>query len=483
MTRLAARSSLDAAPPAAEATDRAIARDPGDRRRDMKNLVAERPWTPLRIEGRLPEALRGTLVRTGPGTYESFGRRISHSFEADAAVQGVRLPGDGTAQGAARFVESAGLLAERAAGKPLFGSRAPWWRRVWNGVTRRTKNTGNTAMLAWQSRLFAMVESSAPTELDPDSLATRGATDLGVVRGGFSAHPHRLAERRTTIGFGLEYGPRNQLHLYDLPDEGAARHLGTVSMKRPVLLHDFAVTPRHALFLVSPVEIRIPRVLLGAAGLGDMIAWRPEHGVEVIVAPLDAPHEAVRFEVEPFFQWHFAGAYEERGELVAHIARYPDFHSFEGLRSDGVTDRAVLTEVRVDPAARRMNSEPIWDGRAEFPELDPRVEGGRYRSIFLPTELGDGSFRRGVARFDVGTRRAEIGPLPSGHLVSEPIFVPRSADAPEGDGFVLAMVFDDTADASHLAVFDTTRLPDGPIARAHFPEPLPMTFHGVWMPG
>ncbi|HHH11654.1 MAG TPA: carotenoid oxygenase, partial [Sorangium sp.] len=57
-------------------------------------------WEPLRIEGELPPGLRGTLIRTGPGLYERFGRRLSHSFEGDGVLMGLRLSADGQAHGA-----------------------------------------------------------------------------------------------------------------------------------------------------------------------------------------------------------------------------------------------------------------------------------------------------------------------------------------------------------------------------------------------
>ena len=98
-------------------------------RGDMKSIAREHGFVPLRVEGGLPPELEGTLVRTGPGLYESFGQRVAHSFEADGALMGVRLSG-GKAEGAVRIVESEGLLEERRRGRPLFGSRAPALTRL-----------------------------------------------------------------------------------------------------------------------------------------------------------------------------------------------------------------------------------------------------------------------------------------------------------------------------------------------------------------
>src|SRR5436190_2132666 len=82
-------------------------------------------------------------------------------------------------------------------------------------------------LLAWQGRLFGLVESSRPTELAPDSLATHGETDLGgVVLETFTAHPHPVAARNAIYGFGTRFGRAPALALYKLPASGVARRFG-----------------------------------------------------------------------------------------------------------------------------------------------------------------------------------------------------------------------------------------------------------------
>jgi carotenoid cleavage dioxygenase-like enzyme len=39
------------------------------------------------------------------------------------------------------------------------------------------------------------------------------------------------------------------------------------------------------------------------------------------------------------------------------------------------------------------------------------------------------------------------------------------------------------SDRSHVRILDTARWEDEPIAICRFPEWVPMTFHGLWLPG
>ena len=68
----------------------------------------------------------------------------------------------------------------------------------------------------------------------------------------------------------------------------------------------------------------------------------------------------------------------------------------------------------------------------------------------------------------------------AGCATSEPIFVPRSASAAEGDGFLLAYVYDANRGASHLVVLDAQNVSDGPLAKALLDHRVPYGFHGNW---
>ena len=65
----------------------------------------------------------------------------------------------------------------------------------------------------------------------------------------------------------------------------------------------------------------------------------------------------------------------------------------------------------------------------------------------------------------------------------EPVFVPRRADAAEGDGWVLSVIYRGEEARSDLAVFEATDIAKGPVALAHLSSRVPAGFHGNWRPG
>jgi all-trans-8'-apo-beta-carotenal 15,15'-oxygenase len=66
---------------------------------------------------------------------------------------------------------------------------------------------------------------------------------------------------------------------------------------------------------------------------------------------------------------------------------------------------------------------------------------------------------------------------------SEPVFVPRSVDAGEADGFVLTVVYDGVEDSSYLAILDAQAMDREPLAICPLQHRIPMGFHGNFAGG
>ncbi len=460
-----------------------------DWRRVLEDPTPQSSFVGLEVEGTLPSSLRGTFVRNGPALSHGFGVDYEHWFDGDGGLVAVRL-GEGRADGALRLVETEGLAVERRRGRrvyPGFGSHSRSWRHPW-GV----KNVANTNVIAWQGRLLALWEGGRPHEIDPRTLRTRGETDLGgVVRGAFSAHPHRVHARRATYNFGVRptaWGSR--LELFELPDEGPARRLASIARGDLPLVHDFIATERHLVVLVSPVFIDRLSFLLRPRTYAQSLRWRPERGTEVIIIPIDEPDRVMRWHTEPFWQWHFANAFEQGDRIVADLVRFDRF-SLIGNSSDlhgtaGVVDHGVPARITIDRRTRSLEHEPWSDRSAEFPRVAPRVDGREHRWVHLAVHSDEarrqGALTDRLAMLDVSTGRwleYDVGPS---CFVSEPVFAPRPEGVEEDDGWVLCMVYDAGTHRSHMAVIDARDPCAGPVARVWFPGHVHYTFHGSWVP-
>jgi all-trans-8'-apo-beta-carotenal 15,15'-oxygenase len=444
------------------------------------DLPREHGYEPLRIEGQVPDCLRGTLYRTGPALSQRFGVPYGHVFEGDGAICANRIA-DGQVEGAVKLLRSAGYLAEERAGRPLYQSAISRPRQIANNLLGRGKNTGNTNILRWHDTLFALMENAKPTAFDSE-LDTIGESTLGgVVRGTFSAHPHDVMERRATYNFGMSYGRKTMLSLYELPWSGPARQLTSMPLERPVMLHDFMATRDHLVLLVAPYQLVLHRAILSIGSFKDLFRWTPEDGSEVIVVPIDHPEKMRRFKVDAFFQIHLAGGFDEPDAAVVDVMVYPDASALERNVSeiDRPPEAGELIRMRIPHGAERIDKERIGDTHIEFGSVDPRRRGSRYGHVHGVTV---DETRFGAVRIDVDRGKEHCYWFPENELIGEPLFVPAGPDAAEDEGHVLVHVYAADHHTTHLAILDSQHMEDGPIARAHFDHHIPAAFHGIWVP-
>ena len=67
-----------------------------------------------------------------------------------------------------------------------------------------------------------------------------------------------------------------------------------------------------------------------------------------------------------------------------------------------------------------------------------------------------------------------------GNGVSEPVFVEKNSGAKEGEGWLLATVYDSHKSTSSLVILNAQAVGDGPVAVAKLDHRIPYGFHGSW---
>ena len=106
------------------------------------------------------------------------------------------------------------------------------------------------------------------------------------------------------------------------------------------------------------------------------------------------------------------------------------------------------------------------------------------RSSFLGwTSAGWGGWGdSGLVRYDLERGEALEIPLGPDRAPGEAVFVPRSVDAAEDDGWYLMLVSNRTDGTSSLDVLSAADPAGGPVAQVQLPVRVPLGFHGNWVP-
>jgi carotenoid cleavage dioxygenase len=134
-----------------------------------------------------------------------------------------------------------------------------------------------------------------------------------------------------------------------------------------------------------------------------------------------------------------------------------------------------------------FKTQQLYEYMCEMPRADDRYYGnGTYRKGYVicrdPHTPGSGNIGFGcVGQFDHKTGSSKIWNPGADSGVQEPLFAPRKANSPEGDGYLLTLVNRMAENRSDLAILDASNVEAGPVAIVKLPHRVRMTFHGMWV--
>jgi len=439
----------------------------------------ERHDTDLGIHGEIPDGLRGTFMRNGPNP--QFPPLPGyHPFDGDGMVHAVEL-GDGNASYRNRWIESAGLLAERRRGRALYGGLGSFVMPDPDVAAEGglLKNTANTHTVRHAGRLLALMEAAPPTELAPD-LQTIGEWDFGgALVGGCTAHPKVDPVNGDLVFFG--YSPMEPYLRYHVADRsGALVHSVPLELPAPVMMHDFAVTENYTVFYDSPAVFDLNTFMSG----GPAVRWSPELGTRIGVLPRRGLPEDIRwFEVDCCYVVHFFNAWEDaagRIEVRApRFARMPGAFDFDDPSGGEVP---YPWHWVMDLESGEVTSEQTDDQAGEFPRVNDSLATQQTRFLYnsIARSWGMQFDFHGVVKYDLKSGGSDTYLFGDTEVSGEHVFAPDPDGNAEDDGWLLTMVTDRSTDESHLAIIDARDVSSGPIARVAMPRRVPLGFHANW---
>jgi carotenoid cleavage dioxygenase-like enzyme len=427
----------------------------------------ERDDNELEVTGAIPPEINGLLLRNGPNPVVMPDPAAYHWFQGDGMLHGIELA-DGRARYRNRWVRTPQACA--ALGEP-----APPGPPEANGLP----SVANTSVVAHAGRLYALVESSLPTEVRPD-LSTVGAFDFdGRLRGSFTAHPKfdTTTGEMLIFGYDMFKAPYVTYHVVDAAGQ-LVRSVG-IDIPGPVMMHTFAVTSTRIVWLDLPVVFDLD--LVGQRPFP--FIWRPEHGARVGVMSRDDPAAAVTWiDIDPCYVFHDMNAYDRPdGNIALDVVVWPDMFATD-LYGTG-SSSANLERWTIDPSAGTVLTRRLDDVNQEFPRINDLYQGRPYRYGYSTgVDIGATWFRVGaLQKYDLTLERAERHDVGPGRAAGEPVFVPASDSTSEDAGWIVSVVYDASRDASDVIVVDATNFSAPPVATIHLPERVPFGFHGSWL--
>jgi len=442
-----------------------------------RELVAE----DLAVVGELPRELDGLFVRNGPNPqFPPLGRH--HWFDGDGMLHAVRIR-DGRASYRNRAVRTRAFELERKRGRAL-----------WTGLLERpqfdnpegaTKATANTSLVWHARRLLALQEQSEPYEIALPALETLGACTFGRrLRHPLSPHPKIDPASGEMFAFGYSPIAKPHLQYSVIAADGALAHTTAIELPIGVLMHDFAITERYAVFMNHPYTFDVRRWLRGEP----IARFQPERGSHLGLLPRRSSGSDVRwFPIAPCFVYHVVNAWDDGEQVVLDVFHRAGFDpAAESEPGNAPVSTARLWRWRIDPRNGSVREEELDDQNAELPSVHPSRVGRRARYAFASRFRSDVRLplADGLLKYDFAKGcESQLHAFGAHRNGGEGVFAPRPGARDEDDGWLLAFVHDEAENESELWVADARDLSAPPVARVQLPQRVPYGLHGIWLPG
>lgn len=272
-----------------------------------------------------------------------------------------------------------------------------------------------------------------------------------------------------------------------------------------ILEIDCAITPNWLLLFIWPFRASMQRMKRG----GHHWAYTYGRAFTIMVVPRNAekpiadgwkPGEVRSYDWRNCMPIHTAAAWEdEKGMICVESSRVHDnaFPFFppdtENPRMPSPETKADFVRWAVDPNLPNRSRIPdplvVVDAPSEFPRIGERFMTSKYDivwpDVFIPAK-SDGSKNifhglNGLAMHSNKTGKTRWFYAGDDSQIQEPIFIPRNEDAPEGDGFVMALIERHAqAQRCDVIVLDTRKF-EKPVAIVQLPFHMKAQVHGNWI--
>ena len=321
----------------------------------------------LPVEGAIPAELDGWYLRNGPNPRQA----TAHWFTGDGMIHGVRIEGGRAAWYRNRWVRTDSF--EDAF--PLYNA---------DGTRNLRASVANTHVVNHAGKTLALVESSLPYEIT-NELETVGAYDFGgKLVDSMTAHPKicPTTGEMHFFGYGSIFEPYVTYHRADANGELTINR--PVDVKARTMMHDFALTAEHVIFMDLPIVFNLDVAIKGE---GDMpYRWDDDYGARLGVMRRDDP-----FGRDPVVRHRPLLRVPRRqrlrpiggNRLCCRRSGTPNC----GATTADSTPTAVLWSWTIDLQTGTVTERQLDDRAVEFPRIDDRLAGlpARYA-----VSVGDG---------------------------------------------------------------------------------------------
>ena len=418
----------------------------------------------LTVKGKIPEGLNGLYVRNGMNPRSGYS---DHWFFGNGMLHGFQFE-NGVVNYKNRYVKT------------------PYYEKdldIISSFGDLSASPANTHIIKHAGKLLALEEAHLPWEVNED-LETLGVYDFaGKLNGAMTAHPRVCPKTGELLFFSYSLMAEPYLTYYRVNAKGSLIQTEPIELPRAVMMHDWNVTENFVVFMDLPI---ISDMNL-AVETGSPFGFKPEYGARLGVMPRDGANSDVRwFEIDPCYVFHPLNSYEEDNKIILYVCKQKEamVGGFQEVYG-GDTTIGRLWKWTIDLELGEVKEEQIDDAACDFPRVDDRRAGLKTDygyCMTLDTNAESLTLGNHVLKYDLANGKRVTHDLGKNVRGGEPVFVPKSKDSGEDDGWILILAYEESTEKSKLLIIDSKDFESPPVAEIYTPQRIPFGAHGSWMP-
>ena len=417
----------------------------------------------LEIKGEVPKEINGLYIRNGMNPRSGYS---DHWFFGNGMLHGFNFE-DGKVSYKNRYV------------------RTPYYEKdldIIGSFGDLSASPANTHIIKHAEKFLALEEAHLPWEVD-ENLETKGAYDFsGKLKGAMTAHPRICPKTGELLFFSYSVMSEPYLTYYRANPAGKLVQIEPIELPRAVMMHDWNITENYVVFMDLPI---ISDMNL-AVETGSPFGFKPEFGARLGVMPREGSNSDMKwFDIDPCYVFHPLNSYEEGNKIILYVCRQQEamVGGFQDIYG-GETTVARLWKWTIDLESGSVKEEQIDDAPCDFPRIDDRRIGFKNDYGYfttLETEVDSLTIGRHLLKYDLVNNKRLTHDLGENVTGGEALFVPRTANSSEDDGWAISLAYEAETDRSKLLIINSQDFESAPVAEIYAPQRVPNGAHGSWI--
>nr|CAD7397765.1 unnamed protein product [Timema cristinae] len=359
-----------------------------------------------KITGFLPNWLKGTLIRNGPGSWKVGDMTFNHLFDCSALLHRFAIS-RGRVTYQCRFLQSRTYKRNMAAQRIVvteFGTKAvsdpcqTIFKRV-SAFFSPGELLSDNAMISvypFGDEFYTFTEAPIIHRIDPTTLDTLERVDVskhvGIVN--HTSHPLIMSDG-TVYNLGLNIsliGPSYTIIKFPLPQMdniGLSESKGLSSFEQativatipvrwplhPSYMHTFGITDHYFVVVEQPLTVSVPSMIKSQvtnSPLIESLRWYKDEQTMIYLIRRKDGKIHKTFVAEAFFYLHIINQYEEDNNIILDICTYRDASMLDCMYAESLKLIKVDT---VNKTWKTWNEKNIFPSEPIFvPAPEPKSE-------------------------------------------------------------------------------------------------------------